>query len=198
MVGGRAAGWTAVVTRDWARPGNFFEPHVPVGPIVYLSRQSGARGEGLSFGNSRRRFLLELLKGASYGLLSLGVKSMLDHGEQSAIFVQQMVAQPQNVFPAVLHDLLWVPAPLKQEIQAQMKLFLRLLPGVVFQPHAVKGEINAFQMVLNCRVQDLFFLDNMSVKGVGYLPAQPGQPVRGFAAVSRQAQNAELLVKFIQ
>ena len=52
-------------------------------------------------------------------------------------------------------------------------------------------------MILNRRIEDLFFFQNMIVKGCGNLPPQPGQPLCRFASISRQPQNTKLFVKFI-
>ena len=108
-----------------------------------------------------------------------------------------MVAQPDDVLPAALHDLVRIARPLQQAIEALMESLLGLLAGIVFFPHPVKRESNPLHMFLKCRVENLFFLHHMGVKGFGNFPPEPGQPVRRLAAISRQPQNTELLLKFI-
>lgn len=155
-------------------------------------------GEGLTFGNSRRRFLAHLLHGVPHGLLNRWIKSPLNHREQTPVLVQKVMTQPDDVLSAALHNLVRVSGALEQSIEALMKSLLGLLAGNVFVPHPVKGESNALHMFLKCGVEDLFFLHHMGVGGFGNFPPEPGQPVRGLAAVSRQAQYTELLLKFIQ
>jgi hypothetical protein len=67
-----------------------------------------------------------------------------------------------------------------------MKRLLGLLAGIVFVPHPVKGESNPLHMVLERGVEDLLFLHNVSVKGLGNFPPQSRQPFRCLAAISYQ------------
>ena len=80
-----------------------------------------------------------------------------------------------------------IASPLEQAIQALVKGLLGLLAGIVFVSHPVKGESNALNMFLKCGVEDLFFLHDMGVKGLGNFPPESGQPFRRLAAISRQA-----------
>ena len=78
----------------------------------------------------------------THSLLRRGVKAAVNHGEQSPILNQEVVAQPHDVIAAALHDLLRVPVPLEQEIQALMKISLRLLAGIVFGIGMAIGAVN--------------------------------------------------------
>ena len=165
---------------------------------IYQHCDLRIRGVNLALGNPRRSFLADLFHGTANGLLDCRVKSPLNHGEQSAVLFHDVVAQPAYVLPPALHDLLRVARALEQPVKSGVKGFLGLFPGIVFLSHALQCEGYAFHVILKGGVEDLLFLHYMGMKGVGNFPSKPAKALGCLAVITCKAQNAKLVLKFIQ
>jgi hypothetical protein len=140
----------------------------------------------VTFGQPRRRLLAQLLHSAAHGLLRSRIQSAFNQGEESPIFIQKVIPQPKDILAAALHHLMRISSAFEQAVQTLVKGLLGLLSGIVFEPHAVKGESNAVHTFLKNGVKDLLFLINMSVMGFRNLPPKPRQTFSGLAVISYQ------------